>query len=178
MQDPSQGQFVSLWRAEESWSFAMILLKNGTRKITPLYVKGSNICTLPGTILIQILYLFFHVFCVYSILLSTDFKYSHVPGDPGGPIFFRRKKLFLAVVLCTNWYTTICITCPNLRKIECNAFVCNEFVLVLLLIDIIICNYMVPGNADIVDPFWQHDGNELTCGSSVVMQEWGWLWNF
>jgi hypothetical protein len=26
---------------------------------------------------------------VYSILLSTDFTYSHVPGDQGGPIFFR-----------------------------------------------------------------------------------------
>jgi hypothetical protein len=41
----------------------------------------------------------------------------------------------LALVLHTNWCTTICITCPILRKIECIEFVCNEFVLVLVQID-------------------------------------------
>jgi hypothetical protein len=48
-----------------------------------------------------------------------------------------RLKDFLAVILCTNWCTTICITYPILRKIECNNFVCNKFVLVLLQVDII-----------------------------------------
>ncbi len=43
----------------------------------------------------------------------------------------------MAVVLRTNWCTTICITCPILHKIECNKFACNKFVLVLLQIDII-----------------------------------------
>jgi hypothetical protein len=44
-------------------------------------------------------------------------------------------RIFLAVILCTNWSTTICITCPILREIECNEFVCNVFVLDLLQID-------------------------------------------
>jgi hypothetical protein len=83
------------------------------------------------------LYTFFHVFCVYFVLISTHFTYSRVPGDQGGPIFFRLQKLFLAVVLHTNWCTTICITCPNLRAIVINEFVCTEFVLVLLQIDVI-----------------------------------------
>jgi hypothetical protein len=46
-------------------------------------------------------------------------------------------RFFLAVVLCTNWCITIFITCLILRKIERNEFVCNEFVSVLLQIDII-----------------------------------------
>jgi hypothetical protein len=57
---------------------------------------------------------------------------------------FFRLMIFLALVLHTNWCTTICITCPILckivrflREIECNEFVCNEFVLVLLQIDLI-----------------------------------------
>jgi hypothetical protein len=36
------------------------------------------------------LYTFFHVFCLYSVLLSTDSTYSRVPGDEGGLIFFKR----------------------------------------------------------------------------------------
>jgi hypothetical protein len=43
----------------------------------------------------------------------------------------------LALFLCTNQCTTICITCPILRKIESNKFVCNEFVLVLVHIDLV-----------------------------------------
>jgi hypothetical protein len=43
----------------------------------------------------------------------------------------------LAHVLRTNWCTTVCITCPVLREIECIEFVCNEFVLVLVQIDLI-----------------------------------------
>ncbi len=39
--------------------------------------------------IIQIVYLFFHVFCKYSVLLITDFTYSRVPGDQGGPNFFQ-----------------------------------------------------------------------------------------
>jgi hypothetical protein len=48
------------------------------------------------------------------------------------------------LVLRTNWCTTICITCPILRKIvrflceiECIEFVCNKFVLVIVQIDLI-----------------------------------------
>jgi hypothetical protein len=59
-----------------------------------------------------------------------------VPGTQGGPIFFR-LMVFLAFVLCTNWCTTICITCLILQELECNEFVCNEFVLVLVQFDII-----------------------------------------
>ncbi len=43
----------------------------------------------------------------------------------------------MALVLRTNWCTTICITCPILRKIECIEFVCNKFVLILVQIDLI-----------------------------------------
>ncbi len=46
----------------------------------------------------------------HFFLLSTDSTYSNVPGDQGGPIFFR-QDVFLALALCTNWCTTICITC-------------------------------------------------------------------
>ncbi len=52
--------------------------------------------------------------------------------------------MFSAVILCTNWCTTICITCPILRqfvrflrKIECIEFVWYEFVLVLVQINLI-----------------------------------------
>ncbi len=50
----------------------------------------------------------------------------------------------MALVLHANWCTTICITCPILRKIiqflrkiECIEFVCNKFVLILVQIDLI-----------------------------------------
>ncbi len=67
-------------------------------------------------------------------LLSTDSTYFCVPGDKGGPIFFRLKNF-----LRRSFYVqiTICITCPILRIIECNKFVCNKFVLVLVQIDLI-----------------------------------------
>jgi hypothetical protein len=76
-------------------------------------------------------------------LLSTDSTYSRVPGDKGGPIFYR-QDFFSALVLHTNWCTTIRITCPILhkidrflRKIECIEFVSNKFVLGLVQIDLI-----------------------------------------
>ncbi len=78
-----------------------------------LFAEESTMCTSPETILIQIEY-FFHVFHVSLILLSTDLMYSRVPGDQEGPLFFRLKKIFLVVVLRTNWYTTICILDTNL----------------------------------------------------------------
>ncbi len=53
-----------------------------------------------------------------------------------GDQFFTDRD-FLALVQCTNWCTTICITCPILREIECNKFVCVKFVLVLVKIDLI-----------------------------------------
>jgi hypothetical protein len=83
---------------------------------------------------------------MYSVLLSTDFTYSRVPGDQGGPIFFRLKEFFSAVVLPTNRCTTICITCPILRKIEYEEFVCNKFVLVLLQMEgfIFACGQICP----------------------------------
>jgi hypothetical protein len=69
-------------------------------------------------------------------LLRTDSTYSCVPWDKGGPILYR-QDFFSALVLRTNWCTTICITCPILRKIECIEFVCNKFVLVLVQINLI-----------------------------------------
>ncbi len=72
----------------------------------------------------------------HFFLLSTDSTYSHITGDKRGPIFFR-QEFFLELVLRTNWCTTICITCPILRKIECNKFVRNKFVSVLAQNDLI-----------------------------------------
>jgi hypothetical protein len=72
---------------------------------------------------------------IIFFLHSTDSTYSFVPGDEEGPFFSDRN--FWGLVSCTNWCTTICITCPILRKIECNEFVCNKFVLVLVQIDLI-----------------------------------------
>jgi hypothetical protein len=71
--------------------------------------KGSTKCTLPGIISYKLYTYFFHVFCMYSVLLSTDFTYSRIPGDQAEPIFFR-QDFFLAVILRTNWCTTNCIT--------------------------------------------------------------------
>jgi hypothetical protein len=55
-------------------------------------------------------------------------------GIKGGH-FFQTYEFFSAVILCTKWCTTLCIACPILGEIECNKFVCNEFVLVLVQID-------------------------------------------
>jgi hypothetical protein len=38
------------------------------------------------------IYTFFHVFSMYSVLLSADFTYFRAPGDQGGPIFFRLRN--------------------------------------------------------------------------------------
>jgi hypothetical protein len=75
--------------------------------------------------IIQIVYYFFHVFCVYSVLLSNDFMYSHRSGDQGGPIFFR-QDFFLAVVLCTNWCNTNCIISIS-HKTNTNLLHTNSF---------------------------------------------------
>jgi hypothetical protein len=83
----------------------------------------------------------FHVRRVYRgsiffslVLLLRIPAYLGIKGDQ----FFTDLGTFLALVLRTNWCTTICITCPILRKIECNKFVCTKFVLVLVQIDLII----------------------------------------
>jgi hypothetical protein len=83
------------------------------------------------------------VFRVYSVLLSTDFMYSRIPGDQGGPTFFRLQIFFWRLFYIQNGilqfvsWIQICIqTCPNLSEIVRSKFVCNKFVLVLLQIDI------------------------------------------
>ncbi len=96
------------------------------------------------------LVLILRVFCVhrvyrgslfFSLVLILPFPaYLGIKGDQ----FFSNLRNFLVLVLQTNWCTTICITCPILRKIvqflrkiECIKFVCNEFVLVLVQINLI-----------------------------------------
>ncbi len=73
---------------------------------------------------------------VKSVLhvLSTDSMYSHVPGDQGGPLFVWLKN-FLAVVLPTNWCTTMCIVDKKIRiqmclklQISMCKIVCNKLV--------------------------------------------------
>ncbi len=73
--------------------------------------------------------------CFSLVLILRTPTYLGIKGDQ----FFSDMGIFLAVVLRTNWCTTIYIMCPISRKIECNKFVCNKFVLVLLQIDIIQC---------------------------------------
>ncbi len=74
------------------------------------------------------------------VLILRITAYLGIKGDQ----FFSDLRIFSVLVLRTNWCTTICITCPILRKIiqflceiECIEFVCNEFVLVLVQIDLI-----------------------------------------
>ncbi len=84
-----------------------------------------------------------HVFCVRRVYRGSIFfslvlilhilAYLGVKGDR----FITDFRFFLALILRTNWCTTICITCPILREIECIKFVCNIFVLVLVQIDLL-----------------------------------------
>ncbi len=70
----------------------------------------------------------------FSLVLILRIRaYLGIKGDQ----FFSDLGFFSALILCANWCTTICITCPILHKIECIEFVCNEFVLVLVQIDLI-----------------------------------------
>jgi hypothetical protein len=62
-------------------------------------------------------------------------------GIKAGQFCFRLQDIFSAVILRTYWRTTICIMCPILREIDCDQFVCNKFVLVILQIDIRQCVY-------------------------------------
>jgi hypothetical protein len=62
--------------------------------ITGAHGKGLTKRILPGIILYKLYTYFFRVFRMYSVLLSTDFMYSRIPGDQGGPIFFRLKDFF------------------------------------------------------------------------------------
>jgi hypothetical protein len=59
-----------------------------------------------------------HKTCVLRVL-STALTYSRIPGDQGEP-FLLDLRFFSAVVLHTNWYTTICIldtnSFPNVSK--------------------------------------------------------------
>ncbi len=85
------------------------------------------------------LVLILRVFCIRRVYRGSFFSlvlilcicaYLGIKGDQ----FFQH----------TNWCTTICITCPILCdivqflcEIECIKFVCNEFVLVVVQIDLI-----------------------------------------
>ncbi len=84
-----------------------------------------------------------HVFRVRRVYRGSFFfslvLILHIPAYLGinGDQFFTDLGFFLALILCTNWCTTICITCPILHKIEYIKFVCNKCVLVLVQIDLI-----------------------------------------
>ncbi len=92
----------------------------------------------------------------------------------GGPIFFRHG-FFLAVVLCTNWCTSNCMTWPILPEIECNKFVWNKFVWVLVQIDIIqsvytncIISYCTKTNTHL---FHTMEQTALICFLDFLIQE-------
>jgi hypothetical protein len=69
----------------------------------------------------------------YKFLIHLGVHHTGIKGDQ----FFTDLGFFLALVLHTNWCTTICITCPILCQIERIKFVSNKFVLVLVQIDLI-----------------------------------------
>ncbi len=74
--------------------------------------------------------------------LSTDSTYSRVPGDNVGPFFFRRFFFgahFMYKLVYYNLYYVSNFTQnrPIFTRIECSKFVCNEFVLVYVQIDLI-----------------------------------------
>jgi hypothetical protein len=74
--------------------------------------KGSTKSTLPGIVLIQIVY-FFHVFHRSLVLILPVPRVPEYQGDQ----FFSDLGFFLAVVLCTNWCTTICISVQIYAKL-------------------------------------------------------------
>jgi hypothetical protein len=82
------------------------------------------------------------VFCIRRVYSGSIFfslvLILRIPAYLGikGDHFFSDENFF-GTRFTYNWGTTICITHPILRKIECNKFVCNEFVLVLVPIDLI-----------------------------------------
>jgi hypothetical protein len=83
----------------------------------------------------------FHIRRVYrgSICFSLVLI-LHIPAYLGikGDQFFTDRDFFGARFLYELMYdTTICITCPILREIECVKFVCKKIVLVLVQIDLI-----------------------------------------
>ncbi len=66
--------------------------------------QGVTICTSPETITIQIVYIFFHLFCVSLVPHSTDLMHSHIPGDQEGPILFRLMIFFGGPFTCKLVY--------------------------------------------------------------------------
>ncbi len=88
------------------------------------------------------LVLILRVFCVRRVyresILFSLVLILRIPAYLGikGDQFFSDRIFFLVLVMCTNWCNAICITCPILCEIECIQFVCNEFVLVLVQIDL------------------------------------------
>jgi hypothetical protein len=80
---------------------------------------------------IQIAYLFFHVCCRSLVLILPVLR---IPGVKGG-LFF--SVIQIGTVQFVSWIKINIQTCPNLREIVHNKFVCIEFVLVSLQIDII-----------------------------------------
>jgi hypothetical protein len=80
----------------------------------------------------------FHIRRVYrGLIFFSLVLILHIPAYLGtkGTIFLQ-TGIFLALVLRTNWCTTICITCLILHEIECDELVYNKFVLVLVQIDL------------------------------------------
>ncbi len=94
------------------------------------------------------------------VLILCIHVYLGIKGDR----FFSDLKKFSALILCTNWCTTICITCPILRKIECIKFVCNVFLLVLVQIDLIQFEFLKK-----IDPFLSPGTSEYV--ESVLKQK-------
>jgi hypothetical protein len=83
------------------------------------------------------------VFCIRRVYRGSIFSslvlILHIPVYLGikGDQLVVGLRIFLVLILRTNRCTTMCITCPILRGIECNEFVCNKFVLLLVQIDLI-----------------------------------------
>jgi hypothetical protein len=78
------------------------------------------------------------------VLILRIHAYLGIKGDQ----FCSDLRIFLALLLHTNWCTTICITClilhkniQFLREIEFIEFVCNKFILALVQIDLIQFEY-------------------------------------
>ncbi len=78
------------------------------------------------------------------ILFITISTYFCVPGDKGGPIFFRLQNYFrrsfyvqIGVLQFVSRVQFYAKASDFLREIECIKFVCNKFVLNLVQIDLI-----------------------------------------
>ncbi len=78
--------------------------------------KGLTKRTLFGIVLFKLDTIFSHVFSMKTGFLSTDYKYSRVPGDQEGLIFFRLQDIFSALAFVQIGLLQFVVYCSAFAK--------------------------------------------------------------